>query len=996
VLPDADSGDEDEGEEEEEDDDDDTGGEEEEEAQEEEWVAAPPPPAARPPGGLKRGRGDGVPGAGGEAGPSNAAPAPADPSTTAAPLPTTPPPLPPPGDAKTALRVAWEAAYVRFLWARARVAESAPVAAAAGAPGSRRGGGGGVPATTTTTLPPPESYSRGQHLRGADADAADGACQLVATAHAAALKAAKASLADVKREMKAAVRRRLLGPRLLLEGGGGGEASEPAAEPAAAPTSARPTRPPPRPVAAAVLTRAVFVEELAALLAAGGKVAPYGRGPQAQPKPLGGGRGGGSRTDRPDGGTTATPYKAARRGGGYGFGFGGGAAAGAGAAGAASLFTNPAAKRLAPAEAVRRLAAATPACLAWSPAFRQASSWASCLAIGTADGRAWVWRCDHPAHSTGPAAPPDKHRFTLVTPAGVRAFGAQATVCLAFGVADPVTSASATPPLTLVAGGGRGGVAVLTASIHPAGGAPSPSPTFTRAARLAPADGRAVTSLAVRLEKGDHATRPWSLRIAAGKAGGRVVAWVVDSSGAAAAASLARPPPPFLATCGDGRTITSVSWLPAGAAADPAEPLLYTTGEDGHLRLWAVREGGRGCLVEGARPSLPGDPAASHPPSTARLLPVYGAAIAPGGFRIATVTRMAAAAAKDAGVSKTMTFAALEKAGVGWVRPPVGRGGGAEAVFASLPAAAAAAAAGLRVAGGHGTTLLADLAAALRAPGASVAVPAVLEALEGAVRRAMGGVADLLSPSSSPLSTDDWTGVRRACALRRALRVSPPPEASGPKAGTGWLGEAGDAAPPPLPAWDGSDEEAGAEADGGALAAAELALLARQARVAMGLDGVSALLAADWSAAAPAAPGVAALLASRPGLAATLAAGAAAAASTYRRLNAAAPPRDASQPPAREGKLAMDGSVAPARAARRCCGGGAGALPTPRCAATWCALAPGASPAPRVCRLCGRLASLTPAPGDGALHAGAPVCAVCGVLVGPLGRVGGYTWPGLP
>ena len=934
--------------------------ESEEKVEEEEEAAA----AQAPGGGRKRGR-DGAaaaaspttsPAPDGEAGDPSSVPAavPAAPAAPITSLPTAPPPIPPPGEGKAALRVAWEAAYVRFLWERAVGGVEG-----AGAPApSRRG------AAVPSTAPPPESYSRGQHLRGPDADAADAACELLAAEHAAALAASHAYLADVKREMKAAVRRRLLG-RLLEEAAAAGEAEHRAAAAAAAtPVSGgRPTRPPPRPVPAAVLTPAVFREELGALLAAGGKVAPYGKGPLAPPPKPGGGGGGGPSKAKPSS-DDPSPYKARRIGMG---GFGGGA--GSGSAASAALFAGQG-KRLAAAEAVRRQAAVVPTCLAWSPPSPAADSpsFSSLLAIGTGDGRVWVWRCDHPRHDgDGGGAKP---RFSLVTRAGVRVFGSQATACLAWAVPDAVAASYSRPPLVLVAGGGRGGVALLEAS--------NDGSSVTRTGRLSAADGRPATSLAARLEKGKggntSTTSPWSLRIAVGKAGGRVAAWLVELR-----ASLALPPP-ATAACGDGRTITAVAWLPSSAAADASQPLLYSAGEDGRLRLWALPGSGRS-LTPAAPPTIPGCDLAGGTRRALRL-PLFGAAASPGGFRIATVSPMAAGAAKDAGVSKTMTFAALERAGVGWSGVPLGR----EPLLASLADAAVAAAAGLRVPGGHATALLADLAASLRGEEAAPARTAALAALEGPVRTGMEGASSDLLSSSSSLSLADWTGLRRACALRRALAVPGPPPASGPKAGTGWLGEAGTDAAPPVPAWDG-------EVDCALLASAELALLARQARGAMGReDSVTALLAADWSASAPAAPGVAALVSTRPGLAATLAAGAASAGSTYRRLKAS-PPKDAKAPPAREGgnTTTMDGRASPLLAARRC--GGAAVLPVPRCGGTWRALLP--STTPRVCRLCGRLAA-TPAPGDAALHAGAPVCGVCGVLTGPLGRAGGYGWPGLP
>ena len=337
-------------------------------------------------------------------------------------------------------------------------------------------------------------------MRGADAVAADATAELLASAHGAALAAAGAGLADVTRELKAAVRRRLIG-RLLEEaaeaaasppapGGGGGSGAgaarsdEDDASPSGrASRTTRPARPPVRPTAVAVLGPAAYERELRAVLAAGEKVTAYGKSPSAPVR----------QRARNVGGLVSPTGPASSPGAGRhaptedtvltrrpGRGFGGG----------------PSGPRLAAAEAVRRAAALRTAALAWSPPFQHgAAGWASLLAIGTGAGDVWTWRCDHPSTHPSGGAP----RFTPLGPA--RAFGAQPVSALAFAAAQLPTagcSGSAPPqPPVLVAGGGRGAVAVLSC-LHDGGCAGAAPPA--RAGLLAAADGRAVTCLAARLE----------------------------------------------------------------------------------------------------------------------------------------------------------------------------------------------------------------------------------------------------------------------------------------------------------------------------------------------------------------------------------------------------------------------------------------------------------------------------------------------------------------
>ena len=550
-----------------------------------------------------------------------------------------------------------------------------------------------------------QAYRTGQHLRGVDAALATRAaaevCGVASTA--AALRAVSVSVVDVEREARAVIRRRLIKP---------GQAE----------------------------ARGEF--ELTAAVAARAAVAAGARSPGDG----GGGRGGGdddTDSSSSDADTSATPpprpHRTAaapptrkKRPPPSALDEGG------------RLAVKRAAGRGAPlsaAAAAARVAALTPTSVAWSPAVADGDGFISILLLGTADGCVWAWRVDHPRPHAAGGAPPGALALALV--GRTRAFGSQPVTALAF--ARPAPDAPATAPLIAIAGGGSGGVVALAwsqsdaRSAHSAAARGPPPPALSRAGRLLPADGRAVTALDVRLdagvadEDGGGASAPWLLRVAAGKAGGALAAWPAlrgagPDTRSVASAIAAAPASPAWAIVPTAATCVGAAWAPRGCA-------IVAGWADGALRAWRPSRG----VLASAGPPLPGPPAPDG-----GALSLHCVVASPHGLLVAAIRCVPPHAAPEGGGgagggagagAKAVAAASMTRTRVeAWclapsasVATPVSEGRGVAAMVSALRTRHDGAAAGVAEA----AAVLRDAPAGMR--------DAVLTALEAPLEAAVRG-----------------------------------------------------------------------------------------------------------------------------------------------------------------------------------------------------------------------------------------------------------------
>ena len=386
----------------------------------------------------------------------------------------------PPPSPGAILRTAWRAAYPHFLALRS----AEPVAG--------------------------QKYARGQHLRGIDAELATKAAADVCAADAAALAAARVSPADVARETRAVIRRRLVKP-------GQDEARD-----------------------------GVFVLSAAAAAEAGRRAArpPRGAGSRSpSPDP-------GDKRERPPSFDVAYGLATKRA---AGKGEVKGAATAAARVAAASLVAVAWSPPLpsSPSSSLLVAASADGGVWAWvvrHPAAHAAGAGGREGARATFElaGRARAFR-RQPATALAFAAGAADAPCVLIAGGGLGGVAA-----LAWGGGGGA-SASAPPR------GARG----RTAPAAP----PLPAP-FLPPTRLLAADGRPVTALDARFE-GDGGAG-WHLRVAAGKGGGALAAWPAlkgaGAAPAAAVAALAAAPPPAWTYVSSGATCVGVAWAATGAS----------------------------------------------------------------------------------------------------------------------------------------------------------------------------------------------------------------------------------------------------------------------------------------------------------------------------------------------------------------------------------------------------------------------------------------------
>jgi hypothetical protein len=335
----------------------------------------------------------------------------------------------------------------------------------------------------------------------------------------------------------------------------------------------------------------------------------------------------------------------------------------------------------------RRLAAVCAVSVAWSPAARDARGGRFCmLAVGTKEGRVWLWRCALPRAFSLPGAAPgggydpaSRARFELVGslpggPAWAAALAWAAgegteVLTLAVGASDgsvalwgaAASTLAALPPLPASSddsssdddgdGGGRAQQAVAAAAQQGRRAA-----AMARWAAPLPADGRAVTSLETILVRPSTPEGLCRLMLAAGKSVGGVAVWAsadfdpgAAPPGAALAAAAAggaacyAPSAPF-----GTNTVTGVAFLLGGQE-------LVACSREGTLLAWILQQqggggGGAPPLVQ-ITPAPPPLPAGSGSAVARRSKKeagngAFGVATSPGGLYLA-VARLALPPATD-------------------------------------------------------------------------------------------------------------------------------------------------------------------------------------------------------------------------------------------------------------------------------------------------------------------------------------------------------------